>query len=218
MFSRYIRSFGADCSTNAHHQMGARYSSFPIALVASTSIDDSNLIPRQWLNLGLSRYRWLQLRRINRCKAFSAPVGPNTLTGAPSRTAEPAQNPATNRYSRSEATISSFTKKNQCPVPTPRFQRDCGQRGFQARLPAHSSAWARSVASHPLREPQLRKRSSFIFNQAPDDTVGRQSHHSPTSDQRHQHLGRCLISVATAIFKGTNRTSIEPPLLPAQRC
>ena len=109
-------------------------------------------------------------------------------------------------------------EKNQSPVPTPRFQRDCGQRGFQARLPAHSSAWARSVASHPLREPQLRKRSSFIFNQAPDDTVRRQSHHSPTSDQRHQHLGRCLISVATAIFKRTNRTSIEPPLLPAQRC
>ena len=93
------------------------YSSFPIALVASTSIVDSNLIPRQWLNLGLSRYRWLQLRRINRCKAFSVPVGPNTLTGAPSRTAEPAQNPATNRYSRSEATISSFTKKIRVPCP-----------------------------------------------------------------------------------------------------
>ena len=53
-FSGYIGSFETDCSAKAHHPMGEPFSSFPNDFTGSTSMDYSNLISRQLLNLGLS--------------------------------------------------------------------------------------------------------------------------------------------------------------------
>ena len=52
VFSRYIGLFETDCSAKAHHPMGEPFSNFPNAFTGSTSMDYSNLISRQLLNLG----------------------------------------------------------------------------------------------------------------------------------------------------------------------